>query len=330
MKAVYLLSQQYLNLIYGPDEQRDIAARVELPVPPLDATSYLAWRGKLNDVEAIFSGWGMARMDEAFFEVFPSLRVLFYGAGAISGFVTEAAWARGIQITNARVANGVAVAEYTIAQIVLCLKQAWRQAGRVKSMRQFAAARLPVAGTYGSTVGIVSLGTIGRMVAKRLRTFDVRVIAYDPYMSSEEASTMNVELVALDELFSRADVITCHTPWLPETEGMLHGGLFRRMKPGASFINTARGAVVNEADLIAVLRERNDLFAVLDVTYPEPPAPDSPLYDLPNVMLTPHIAGSMGSECRRMGRAMVEELDRWLRGEPLLYRVDREYARGQA
>lgn len=329
MKAIYLLPRHNLDLIYGPDEQRDIAARVELAAPPLDATSYNTWRGNLDDVEAIFSGWGMARMDEAFFSVFPNLRVLFYGAGAVSGFITEAVWARGVQITNARVANGVAVAEYTVAQIVLCLKQAWRHAARVKHLRHFASARLPVAGTYGSIVGIVSLGAIGRMVAERLRAFDVAVIAYDPLVSPKDARALNVELVTLDALFSRADVITCHTPWLPETEGMLHGDLFRRMKPGASFINTARGAVVNAADLITVLREREDLFAVLDVTHPEPPAADSPLYDLPNVVLTPHIAGSMNNECRRMGRAMVEELERWLRGEPLRYRIGREYARAR-
>lgn len=329
MKAIYLLPQHNLDLIYGLDEQRDIAARVELAAPPLDATTFAAWRGQLDDVHAIFSGWGMAKMNTAFFEVFPNLKVLFYGAGAVSGFVTEEVWARGVHITNANVANGVSVAEYTVAQIVLCLKQAWRQAARVKAMCNFRQARLPVSGTYGSTVGIVSLGAIGRMVAERLRAFDMQVIAYDPFIQPEQARALNVALVALDDLFARADVITCHTPWLPETEGLLHCGLFRQMKPGASFINTARGAVVNEADLIAVLREREDLFAVLDVTHPEPPAPDSPLYDLPNVVLTPHIAGSMNAECRRMGRAMVEELERWLRGEPLRYRVGREYARAR-
>jgi phosphoglycerate dehydrogenase-like enzyme len=329
MKVVYLLPQHNLDLIYGPDEQRDIAARVELAALPMDATTFSAWRGRLDDVDAIFSGWGMARMDAAFFEVFPNLKVLFYGAGAVSGFVTDEVWSRGVQITNANMANGVAVAEYTVAQIVLCLKRAWRQAAQVRALRQFKQARLPVAGTFGSTVGIVSLGAIGRMVAERLRSFDVRVIAYDPFATLEQARALNVALVTLDALFSQADVITCHTPWLPETEGLLHGGLFRQMKPGASFINTARGAVVNEADLVEVLRERDDLFAVLDVTYPEPPAPDSPLYDLPNVVLTPHIAGSMNAECRRMGRAMVEELERWLRGEPLRYRVGREYARAR-
>jgi phosphoglycerate dehydrogenase-like enzyme len=165
------------------------------------------------------------------------------------------------------------------------------------------------------------------MVAERLRAFDVRVIAYDPFATPEAAADLSVELCTLEALFERSDVVSCHTPWLPETVGLLNGALFRRMKPGASFINTARGAVVNEAELIEVLGARDDLFAVLDVTYPEPPAVDSPLYTLPNVLLTPHIAGSMDDECRRMGRMMVDELDRWLRGEPLRHRVTRDYAR---
>jgi phosphoglycerate dehydrogenase-like enzyme len=254
---------------------------------------------------------------------------LFYGAGAVEGFVTDEVWSRDVRIANANVANGVSVAEYTVAQIVLCLKQAWRHASAVRDARAFAPARMRVAGAYGSTVGIVSLGAIGRMVAERLRGFDVRVIAHDPFTTPEQARALNVTLAPLDEVFARADVITCHTPWLPETEGLLGGAQFRAMKPGASFINTARGAVVNEPELIAVLRERPDLFAVLDVTWPEPPAPDSPLYTLPNVMLTPHIAGSMNDECRRMGRAMVDELDRWQRGQPLRYQVSRQYARGR-
>ena len=327
MKAIYLLPENNLPLIYGPDKQREIAAQVELVAPRLDAQTYPAWRGKLDDVEAIFSGWGMAKMDETFFEVFPNLKILFYGAGAVSGFVTEQVWERGVQISNANVANGVSVAEYTAAQVLLCLKQTWQQAARVRQLRSFKSARLPVAGAYGSTVGIISLGAIGRMVAKRLQTLDVKLIAYDPFMQREVAQALGIELCSLEDVFSRSDVITCHTPWLPETVGLLTGALFRSMKPNASFINTARGAVIKEAELIEVLHERPDLFAVLDVTYPEPPLPESALYDLPNVLLTPHIAGSMDAECRRMGRMMVDELGRWLRGEPLQYPVSRAYAR---
>ncbi len=200
-----------------------------------------------------------------------------------------------------------------------------------KQQRAFSSAVMPVAGAYGSVVGLVSLGAIGRMVADRLRMLDVRVIAYDPHTSAAQATTLGVTLCAtLAELFQQSDVVSLHTPWLPETVGMIHGGLLNQMKPGASLINTARGAIIHEPDLIATLQARPDLFAVLDVTHPEPPVADSPLYTLDNVMLTPHIAGSMNDECRRMGRTMVQELARWLRGEPLLYPVTREYARASA
>ena len=285
------------------------------------------WHGKLDSVEAVFSGWGMPKMDAAFFGVFPNLKFLFYGAGAVSGFVTDEVWQHDITICNANVANGMPVAEYTVAQIILCLKQTWQQARRVQQMHTFRAARMPVAGAYGSTVGLISLGAIGRAVADRLGAYDVKLIAYDPFASPGLARSLNIELCPLDEIFRRSDVITCHTPWLPETVGILTGALFRQMKPSASFINTARGAVINEHELIQVLTEREDLFAVLDVTYPEPPPADSPLYTLPNVLLTPHIAGSLNNGCRRMGRMMVDELGRWLRDEPLKHRVSREYAR---
>ena len=98
------------------------------------------------------------------------------------------------------------------------------------------------------------------------------------------------------------------------------------MKPFASLINTARGAVIAEPEMIEVLRARPDLQAVLDVTWPEPPAADSSLYDLPNVVLTPHIAGAVGLERNRLGRAMREDLERWLKGEPLVGEVTRERA----
>ena len=165
------------------------------------------------------------------------------------------------------------------------------------------------------------------MVIERLRSSEVNIIAYDPFMDVERAKPLGVELCSLDDVFRHADVISLHTPWLPETVGMITGEHFRLMKPNASFINTARGAVVKENELIEAFQARPDLFALLDVTYPEPPASDSLLLTLPNVIVTPHIAGSMGDECRRMGRFIVDELDRWLAGEPCKHLVTREYAR---
>jgi phosphoglycerate dehydrogenase-like enzyme len=127
-----------------------------------------------------------------------------------------------------------------------------------------------------------------------------------------------VKLCAIEEVFATSDIVSCHLPLYEATTQLIDGALLRRMKPDSTFINTARGAVVNEPDLVAVLQERPDLYAVLDTIVEEPPAEANPLLQLPNVIVTPHLAGSMCLECRRMGRMMVDEFRRYVAGEPLL------------
>nr|MBA3687197.1 hypothetical protein [Planctomycetota bacterium] len=175
----------------------------------------------------------------------------------------------------------------------------------------------PVTGSYGATVGLIALGAIGRRVADLLRPFDVRVIAHDPHASAPAG----VEMVGLDELFRRSDVVSLHAPDIPATEGMIGAAQLRLLRAHATFINTARGRIVRQDELIAVLRERPDLQAVLDVTWPEPPPSDSALHDLPNLLLTPHLAGSQGNEVLRLADWMIEECARFLRGEPLEHAV---------
>jgi phosphoglycerate dehydrogenase-like enzyme len=155
-------------------------------------------------------------------------------------------------------------------------------------------------------------------------TFDFRVIAYDPYVDPATAAELGVELVSLEEAFACADVVSLHTPLLDETTGMITGKLLSSMKRRATLINTARGELINEPEMIEVLKARPDLFALLDVTEIEPPRTDSPLYVLPNVVLTPHIAGCTGGDCRRLGRCMIEETRRFLNGESLRWQITRE------
>jgi phosphoglycerate dehydrogenase-like enzyme len=157
-----------------------------------------------------------------------------------------------------------------------------------------------------------------------LRPHQLRVVAYDPFLTVDEARSLGVRSVDLAELFRISDVISLHTPLLPETRGMVTGAHVESMRPGATLINTARGAIVREAEMVAVLERRPDLQAVLDVTDPEPPPPGSPLLRLTNVVRTPHIAGAIGPERRRLGRGMVEELRRYVRAEPLRWEVTRE------
>ena len=329
LKSLYLLDPEPYELIYGPTERADLDKLADFYAPPQTRQSVAADPAVLAEVEAIFSGWGMAPLDEAFLAAAPNLKAVFYGAGSIRYFMTEAAWERGVTVVSAYYPNDIPVVEYTIAQIVFSLKLGWRYILDVKRLRAYPP-RLAGPGCYGSTVGLISLGMIGRMVAERLKAYDLKVIAYDPFVTQEQAEPLGVELCALEEVFQRADVVSLHTPWLKETEGLIRGEHLASMKKDSTFINTARGAVVREDEMMAVLQQRLDLTAVLDVTWPEPPVEGSLLYLLPNVILTPHIAGSMGSECQRMGRLMVDEFARYLKGEPLQWAISREQARRMA
>lgn len=321
-KALFVLDD--IERIYAPRVQREIAELVDLFAPPQGPDVATRNPDVLGDAEIILSGWGAPTLDERFLATAPKLEAVFYGAGSIRHVVTSAFWERDITMCTAWAANAIPVSEYALSQILFCLKHGYRVAQAYRKLRSVGeawkeAGAMP--GVYGSTVGIISLGMIGRLVTERLRPFDVHILAYDPFATQDDAAELGVELVSLDALFARADVVSLHTPWLPETEGMITGQHFRAMKSGATFINTARGAVVREDELIEVLRTRPDLFAVLDVTYPEPPRIDSPLWDLPNVVLTPHMAGSMDAECHRMGAYMLDELRRYLTGQPLKWRV---------
>lgn len=323
--SVYLLEEIFFEHIYGADERRDIAQLTHMLEPRLTTQTWQDHPLVCAKAEIIFSGWGMPLVTSRFLELFPKLHTIFYAAGSIKGFATNELWERGITVTCSNTANAIPVCEYTIAQIILATKHVWRLAHQTRINRTYNfITDSDIPGMYGSVIGLISLGSIGRMVAERLRQFQVKVIAYDPFVTQEEAAAAGVQLCSLDEVFQLADVVSCHTPWLKETEAMLTRRHFHSMKANATFINTARGAVVDEPALIATLVERPDLCAVLDITYPEPAVSDSPLYTLPNVLLTPHIAGSIGQERYRLGRTMVDELQRYLQGKPLQYKVHRE------
>jgi phosphoglycerate dehydrogenase-like enzyme len=177
------------------------------------------------------------------------------------------------------------------------------------------------AGGYQSRVGLVSLGAIGRRVARSLQAMDVEILAYDPHVSEAQALALGVKLSSLEQIFDTCDAVSLHTPLLPSTEGMIDGSLIARLKPNATLINTSRGQIIRQAELCRVLQDRPDLTAILDVSETEPPEAESLLWTLPNIFLTPHISGSVGPECARMGRFMVDEFRRMLLGAPLQFQI---------
>jgi phosphoglycerate dehydrogenase-like enzyme len=326
INAAFILGASAFADIYGEESLRSISPPARLLAPPCTASQLQAappsW---LADVEVLFTGWDAPRLDGELLARMPRLRAVFYGAGSIRPIASDALWERGIVVASAAALNAQPVVEFTLGAILLSFKRAWHHARLVRTERGYEPLRaLPVPTGWGATVGLVSLGLIGRRVAEQLRAYDVRVLAHDPLLPADQWAELGATPASLADIFDRADIISLHTPLLPETVGFIDAGLLGRLRPGATLINTARGGLIRENDLVAALLARPDVQAILDVTDPEPPVRESPLYDLPNVFLTPHIAGSIGAECRRMGRAMVDEFHRYVRGDPLHHRVTRE------
>ncbi len=318
------------DLVAGVYGERNLAGLREHLSLPETCVTRENWRDHLDllhNARVVVSSWGGPELKGDLLDAMPSLELYLYGAGSIKGLMGEAAWDRGIRITSAAAANAVPVAEFALAQILFSLKHGWSMMRRsMAGEPSLWLMNKEVPGNYHSRAGVIGLSMIGKHLCRLLRPFDLHVSAFDPVADAAAFAEHGAERVDLESIFRNSDVVSLHAPWLPETEGMIHGEHFAMMKRGATFINTARGALVREEEMIGVLRARPDLTAVLDVTHPEPPAPDSPLFTLPNVFLTPHLAGSMGPECRRMGAFMAADLKRYLAGGPMLGEVRREAA----
>lgn len=320
-QSAYFLRSDALEKIYSKSEQARIGELTQVYPTQLTLDNWRDHRESLSQVEYLLSGWGMAVMDTELLDALPNLKYVFYGAGSIREFYTELAQEREIGISSAWRANAIPTAEFALATIILSLKQFWRVQRKAKQDRKWQKP-LHAAGTYQSTVGIVSLGAIGRKVAQRLsQEHELNLLAYDPYVSVADSSIDGLRMVSLEELMASSDVVSLHAPNLPETRGLISQSLLQSMKPHATLINTARGDLIDEPALVQLLKDRPELDAVLDVTLNEYENQDSPLWDLPNAIITPHIAGSINGECQRMGALMVDELERYLSGLPLKHNV---------
>lgn len=327
-KAIFFASSaRAIDNAYSPELKKRMSEYFgEIPCVTKFGTEDLrAIRGELADVGYIFSTWGMPALSpEIIAEFLPSLKAVFYAAGSVQGFA-RSFLSCGVRVFSAWAANAVPVAEFTVAQILLANK-GYFQLLNCGSRESWDNRSIPVhfPGNYGAKVGIIGVGMIGRKVIELLRPFKLNIYVYDKFLSDEAATSLGVTKTTLEYIFSECDVISNHLANKPELRGILGGELFAMMKPSAVFINTGRGAQVDEAGLARAMREVPTRVALLDVTEPEPPVPGSELYRLPNIFLSPHIAGSLGDEVQRMGEYMFAEFEALVKGDPVKYEVTLE------
>ncbi|POX50890.1 hydroxyacid dehydrogenase [Streptomyces sp. Ru72] len=275
-------------------------------------------RAELADTDVLLTGWGCPPLDADALACAPRLAAVVSAAGsALPMPNVDPVLTKRLRFANAGAANAVPVAEYSVAMILLAGKRIFESARLYRARRDFIdrEAVFPDAGNYLRTVGLIGASRVGRLVIERLRqSTDLRILVADPYLSVEEAARLGVHLVGIHELMRSVDVVSVHAPLLPETRGMITAELLALLPDGATVINSARGAVIDQDALLAELAAGR-LNAILDVTHPEVLPADHPIYDLDNVFLTPHMAGSVGNELRRMGEHVVDEVIRFARGE---------------
>ncbi|MBI4362555.1 MAG: phosphoglycerate dehydrogenase [Euryarchaeota archaeon] len=271
-------------------------------------------RKRMGGVEAIVVR-SQVKLDRPMLEAARGLRVIGRAGVGIDNIDVEAATERGIIVLNAPEESTISAAEHTLA-LLLSLARQVPQADA--SMREGKWERRRFLGTqlHGKTLGIIGLGRVGSEVARRAQAFGMQVAAYDPYLTPERAKEFGITLATLDEVVSRADFLTCHTPLTPDTRHLIGPAQFRKMKKGVHVINVSRGGVIDEEALAQALREGKVAGAALDVFETEPPR-DSPLRGMDNVVLTPHLGASTHEAQVNVSVAIAQQVIAALRGEPV-------------
>ncbi|MFJ8579401.1 hydroxyacid dehydrogenase [Micromonospora sp. NPDC093277] len=326
-QALLVMRPETFRLQFGPQELSRLRSLADLGDPiwshDIDAPHT---RARLAETEVLLTSWGCPTLTPERLDAAPRLRAVLHCAGSVRHLVSDEIWRRGILVTSAAEANATPVAEYTLAAIIFAGKKAHLLAAQ---SRQHPADWDAVhhredLSNYGRTIGIVGFSRIGRRVIEHLRTLDTaQILVTDPYADPAAVAAAGGRLVELDELLIASEIVSLHLPELPQTRHAIGARELALLPDGATIINTARGAVVDTAVLERECATGR-LNAILDVTDPEPLRAGSLLAQLPNVMITPHIAGSLGSETRRLSAQALDELQRLVRGEPALDAVTSE------
>jgi D-3-phosphoglycerate dehydrogenase len=284
--------QVEVRWVDGPDREKLLAA-----VPEADAL--LVRSATTVDAEVLAAA--------------PRLKIVARAGVGLDNVDVDAATERGVLVVNAPTSNIHSAAEHAVA---LMLAAAREIPAADASLREHTWKRSSFNGTeiFGKTVGVVGLGRIGQLVAQRLAAFETHLVAYDPYVSPARAAQLGIELLSLDDLLARADFISVHLPKTPETAGLIGAEALAKTKPGVIIVNAARGGLVDEAALADAVRSGHVRAAGLDV-FAKEPCTDSPLFELPQVVSTPHLGASTSEAQDRAGTDVAESVRLALAGE---------------
>ena len=269
----------------------------------------------IKGADIAISSWGTPALDGEVLDMAPNLKLIVHAAGSVKPILSDQVYSRGIKVVSNARAIAVGVAETALGLTIYSLKNIHELNNNVHK-GEWAKDKMKTRELYKINIGVVGAGWVGKHYIKLLKNFDVKTLLFDPYISEENAESMGVKKAELNELMSSCEVISLHAPSLPATDKMINKSNLRLMKDGATLINTARGSLIDENDLYEELKTGR-IKACLDVTNPEPPVPDHPLRSLPNIILTPHIAGTVTNGRYRIGDYSVDAIRKFLEGKPI-------------
>lgn len=317
--ALFTMSDETMAEFLSPNDVarlNEIVALEKLDFAGKTLVALKQYQDLLQQVEILITGWTTGEITDDILDLMPNLKLIAHSAGTVKQLLPGSTWSRGITVTSCAKTNAVPVAEFTLAAILFSNKRVLQLAHAYKTDRTERSkliAAYPDIGNTGKTIGLVGGSTIGKLVAELLRPFDLDVLMYDPVLSEAETRHLGVRRVDMTELLTISDIVSLHAPLLESTIGMIGKKELAQMRDGCTLINTGRGELTDHWALEAELKSGR-INAVIDTTSPEPLPKDSAYYDLPNVLLTPHIAGSCGAELKLLGRALVKDIEAFTNG----------------
>ena len=281
----------------------------------------------IGDCENYVTLWGSPRLDESILEKAPNLKILTHLGGTVVPFVSDAMWERGIKVISGNDYFAESVAEGTLAYMLSALRDIPKYSYELKVEKKWKPSPWYTAGFMGKKIGIISYGAIAKKLVRLLSQFKVSIMVYDiKPLPQSDVELYGLEQTSLERIFEECDIISLHTPLFDATRHMIGKELLSRIKEGALFVNTSRGAVVDQKALEEELASGR-FRAVLDVYEKEPPEPDCPLFDLPNVMMIAHMAGPTIDLRSYITKELLLESAGYVeRGEPLAHEITRQVA----
>lgn len=285
--------------LYGRRQREDLSQLLQVDHGLVAHDLHAMPADVLERTEVLLTGWNPPRVDDDVLDRMPNLHLVAHAGGGVPG--TDLLERRGIVVVGQTPANAIPTAEFSVAMILLANIRAFRAQRLYHQMRTFLdrEEHFLDSGNYESRVGIVGAGHVGRTVISLLQGFDLDLMVTDPSLDEGRIAALGARKVELPELLATSDVVSLHVSDTAQTAHLLGASELARMRDGATLVNTARGRIVDQDALVSELTTGR-IDAVLDVTEPDVLDPDHPFYDLPNVVLTPHVAGSMGRELHRL------------------------------